>query len=334
MAYDFSEMSKLPGLATHGEHEFPVRSWIEEHGPEWTDYYNKCRETLVEKVKTGELTPQDADAALIELGGEPFEVKFQPQAKAPLIAMWSPEMVAAWMVDRELTSVFRHCKEHYSGKSIWIENECVYRLDLDKPLFMQRRRKGKDLIIFGKTSLFCTDYRFDGRRFDYSDMVWLNPLRAVLIEGKRLKATARNSRTGRRVAIKPDEWQLLEFAQDNHGNTILRKPGRVAKYSDIEFPATELRSCFPTRYGYTQERPLLRLFRPWKPASGRKLKRKEHFLLKLLKERFKEGFPIHHATGQDRLDEIKELMGRGYWHKDEDSFKRYLNRFIRRFCED
>ncbi|CAN7666213.1 hypothetical protein LJR030_002865 [Rhizobium sp. LjRoot30] len=335
MKFDFSAMNRTPSATEYDDDGVPILSWQQECGTqEGTVKYIQFRNDLLEKVRTGEVTPKDAEKAAIKNGGEPLEVRFRPPASPPVIAMWSPEMVAAWISRKELNSVLRHREEFWRGRSIWIENQNVYRWPIDKPAFLQQSRRGYDLVALGKTSLFAAGFDFDGHRFDYSDMKWFEKLREMLVEGEMVKATARRRSNGQLTQIKAGEWQFLEFGRSENGGTILCKPGNAPIYEDITFLAREVRSCFSQKSGFAQERPNITGFRRWKIDIEKQPKGKRRFLYSLLTKTFPDGFPLHYKSDSERLQAIRELLADGYWHTDEDSFKRYLNGVLKEYCED
>jgi hypothetical protein len=67
----------------------------------WTDYVPSERDLLIDKVKYGELTPQEAEAEAARLGLEPFEVSPNPADFDPMKeALWSLPMALAWIMWR------------------------------------------------------------------------------------------------------------------------------------------------------------------------------------------------------------------------------------------
>lgn len=335
MTFDFKTMSEAHDRVEYDENGAPITSWKQIRvTPAGAEEYERFREELLAKVRSGELTPETAQEISTKQGGERFEVRFVYPAEDPTIAMWSPEMVAAWITTKDLSCVLRHCKDYYTGKSLWVKNNNVYSWPPEKPAFLQEKRYGHDLIELGKTSLFVKGINFKGTPFDYSNMKWFEKLREVLVDGRMVKATGTKVSTSQREPIKSEDWQFLEFRQDEQGETVLCMPGKSPKYRDITFLAREVRTSFPNRYGFARERINLREVRQWKANPEKRPKGKRLFLYSILKNEFKDGFPLNYRSDKERLAAVRKLMGNKYWHKDDDSFKRYLNGLLRDLCED
>lgn len=323
MPFDFSVMSELPSSAElDGQPGSPDAL-----------AYERFRCGLIEAVRTGQLTPADAEKKLKDMRGKPLEVNFALPNNPPELASWTPEMVAAWISSKDLRSVLRHHEECYRGKSIWVENANIHRFPEDRPPFLRERRRGHALIKLDRTSLFTPGYYFNGSRFDYSDLKWFKRLRELLIDGKLVKAWGTEISSGYIVPIAPEDWQVLHFAPDDNNNAVL-KSRNITLYRNVTFLAREIRHHFPIHGGFTQERVVIGDVRRWKTTIEKQPKGNRLKLYIVLRAKYPNGFPLTFKSDQDRLGAVRALFGDNDWHEDDDSFKRYLNRFLRDYCEN
>lgn len=326
MPFDFSRMSKMPKSVWYDEDGLPIEDVQE--------FIKQRREELIERARSGELSREQAEKEAADKFYGRLEVKFVSPDTSPVVAIWSPEMVAAWIVKKDLNVVLRHSEEFYKGKSLWVPFERTVPPGPGEPPFLARRQKGHDLIVFGQTSLFKPGFDFTGCPFDYSDMRWFKKLREVLIDGTTLKAHGKDIEDGRTKLIKPDEWQFVTFSQDGAGRTILSDGEGHPKFQDVTFVSREVRRCFPKHSGMIEERVNLREVRRWKVHIDKEPKGKRRFLYDLLRKEFKDGFPLTFPSEEKRLDTVEKLMGEHYQYAERDSFKRYLNGVLKEYCED
>lgn len=332
MPFDYSVMTAMPRSSGPFQHGEDVVDWQRERGtPEGAAAYERFRCDLLNKVRLGELTPTEGEQVSRDTGGEPFEVKFEISDGSPKIATWTPEMVASWILKKDLRLILRHHEQCYTGKSIWVENENVYRWPLDKPAFLRESRRGHDLIRLGRTSLFAPSFYFDGRRFDYSDLRWFQHLREFLVEGKLIKAAGTEIDSGHKVPISPGDWQFLEFAPDEDGSTILKQRGS-ARYRNVTFLARSIRRVFPA--AFTQQRITVTNARRWKDDLEKQPKGKRLMFYNVLKEAYPDGFPLTFQSESERLATIRELCGELCRRQSDDALKRYLNGLLQEYCGD
>lgn len=329
MPFDFSEMRSLGSEARSYDPESPNLKDRMVFPEEFEAYIATERQSLLDRVERGEITPKAAEEEAMKRLNRPLQTRFDPTVDVRELVNWTPEMVAAWISEKDLRAVHRHHELSYKGKTIWVRNSNVHRPQGRRVNFDY----GYDLVPLGPTSLFEEFSDFAGSPKNYSDMRWYSDLRQLLAEGRRITADGiRSGGKRNHVAVKRRDWLTAEFVKDQKTGETVLKVGDKTVYRQVMFPAYKVMECFPKSHGFIRQPNHLRPVRRWKTDIG-KLTPQRQKVFNVLRAEWKDGIPVDFDNDQQRLDEVRRLLGSLYWHDDQDSFKRFLNRLLRRVCE-
>src|SRR4051812_32602504 len=87
----------------------------------WKPYEPNPRGLLIHRVKIGEITPEEAEAAAQQEGFGPLATKPSPIDFDPAeMSFWSLPMAVAWIAWRNIQSVREHCAEYREKWFVWL----------------------------------------------------------------------------------------------------------------------------------------------------------------------------------------------------------------------
>ena len=292
---------------------------------EYLDY----RRSLIEKVKTGELRPQDAERIAAENYDEPFsDIPSSYSDLATVPPVWTPEMVAIWYQTRDARAVRRHHRPSCENRFVWVANGNRFpprrpRRHPGEPHKVDfSQRCGHDLVLLEATTLSRVFTDFDGRtcvKFPAVDS-WLEPLRASLLNGT---VSAFGFSDKDRSLIRPiDEadWVLATFETDVSGGTVL-KVGDRHKLWGVVLNAEDIVIDY--------QWPLLKWKEQPEEVSGM-----GRSVLNSLKNHWPFGLPVRSLASKELatlipyLSEIHQMR----WKSRHEEFGKFLRPKLKRVC--
>jgi hypothetical protein len=197
------------------------------------------RGRLIEEVRRGKMTPDEAETEAKELGlgplaSTPDPIIFDPTNEA----LWGLLMVVAWIMTRELNAVRELWPDWRKQKEFWVRRrwqvpgrpiEEGYLLESPGPAALVDLRalsmKGK--CVFGSSEAIKQ---------------LLSKLRAGEIE-----ATGIPSTTGKREIIPAYEWRDLDVFQENKKVVVRTAPGFGPGYDDVAIKREEVMKLWPAK---------------------------------------------------------------------------------------
>ena len=216
------------------------------------------RETLIEDVKHGRLTPEQGEAKASQLGlprlvDDPDPVNFDPMKEPD----WTLPMAAAWIAFRTPDAVREWWDKFRSECLDWHFRE--WRLP-GGPAYeghFLEPRPAATLALFlqaGQSALRGDPHHgYSMSAEDAIDALWV-ALRQYCFEALGIER-----QTGERVTIPFLHWQIFERSEkQEHGVVPSRVPQLVGEleYAEVTVPMGAVRSLWPTS---PQRKPKLRL---------------------------------------------------------------------------
>ena len=210
--------------------ETPVFAWI--------DVVPDERDKLIDRVRHGEIEPEEAEARAAALGLPPFESKPNPAQFDPMKEPhWTLPMVLVWLMSRNPDCVREMWDEFRLGHSKFQPTR--WRTP-DGPVvegYELRQREPANLIVVSMACIDPTDEPEMRVDFTTAEAV----LTRKLSEGT-VGAYGLNEVTGKRVQIPADEWIDLKLVDKQYGRrTVLVVRGGGREYSDVRLRSDDAR---------------------------------------------------------------------------------------------
>lgn len=284
-------------------------------------YPTDCQvKEILRKVHNADLAPKEADEWAREHGFGSFSQHPKTiDVFAPDCILWSLEMFAAWITWRRVDLVMRQAPEVYEGSAIWVQNPRVFtrRQPFGPPLPVIPKN-GFTLEILGPTSIFESFVAQDAKRYSFPPGIWQRHMFDRLM--LRQVDAIGTDELGTTDSIPTTVWDNGQF-QLIDGKTVLVSGDK--QLTNLRFNAADIKVALPPMPG-----PELREWKKPHPPSGTAA---ERFLLDTLLARSSVGVePLPHAE----LGAIHDQMIALHRISDNaESFRKYFERFLNKFCE-
>jgi len=250
--FDFSVMDTLPIP--------PEREPYEETKDYALEMQKNRRNTLIEKVERGLLTPEQAEEQALEQRIGPLASRLGDLTTLTGDMMfWTLEMVAAWTdttrTDEErIKAVHRHYRPSYVSKYIWTKTNRYYSPVTGRTYWGWNEEKPADAIqCHGLHELADTYFDdgyvdFDGEHARFPRLeTFLPQLRIYLLHGQIIATgEVASSLLYQRCTIKPDDWECATFEFDGDNGPCLRINDKII-YRKLLFRASEILTLYPTQ---------------------------------------------------------------------------------------
>lgn len=198
------------------------------------------REILLDKVRRGQLTPDEAEQQAAKQGFGPLANKPDPVAFDPdRMAWWSPPMAVAWIAWRTLESVREQCADYAEPYTCWVSGSWNVPVNGGEDWAVIDGYELKTLgpPTVGRLLLLpaTRDAAMDAER----------QLLAALAAG-RIVAIAKDA-GGSPVDIPQREWPYLELFEDGQADVLHRRDPYEVKlaYSEIKLLRDEIKRAWP-----------------------------------------------------------------------------------------
>jgi hypothetical protein len=206
------------------------------------------REILLDKVRRGQLTPDEAEQEAAKQGFGPLAKKPDPVAFNPdQMPWWSLPMALAWIAWRNSSSVREHCADYTERYTCWVSGSCNVPINGGQEWALI---DGYELKTLGPPTVArllllpaTRDAVMDGER----------QLLDALAEG-RIVASAKDA-AGNIVDIPTREWPHLELFEDGQADVLFRRDRhddgpvfsetKLPVYSEIKLPRDALKQVWP-----------------------------------------------------------------------------------------
>ncbi len=287
----------------------------------------KTAEDLIRRVSNGHMTPGEAD---LEANSKLNLTLSQPlelfDLRAGHMYLWSPEMVAAWIIWRRSAHVLRHYEPSYSDAKAWVKNATArsYYIGINGWPPLELPVKGHQLVQLEKTSIGKQFLDHNGELCSFNRH-WESELQAAMVvHGIRSFGLAYES--GQDTEIPSTVWKNGAL-KVRDGETVLLE-GRIIKYRDIRFIAADVLKAFEPDYG---------VFRPWK-REPKKLDGRDEIAVNALRKEWPHGFPWH-WSGQEKFEQVMNILNaaapRRFNYKENNlTFQKFLQRLAVKALEE
>ncbi|RFB97989.1 hypothetical protein B5K08_05420 [Rhizobium leguminosarum bv. trifolii] len=275
---------------------------------------------ILREVYEGKLKPAAADEWAEGRGFGSFSQNPRTiDIFASYYILWSLEMFAAWITWRRVDLVMRQAPEVYEGSVIWVKNPSVpiRRQPFGSPPPVIPKN-GFTLENLGPTSIFESFIAQDGKRYSFPPSIW----QRQMFDRLMLKQVAAigTDELGTTDSMPVTVWDRGQF-QLIGGRTVLISGDK--QFTNLRFGTADIKVAVPALPG-----PEIRDWKTERPPSASDA---ESFLLEKLLNRSSVGFePL---PDKELLDIHKDMIAIFKISKNHDSFRRYLDRFLNKFCE-
>ena len=176
--------------------------------------FHMWREMLIEKVRRGVTTPDEAEK-IVE-GRKAPPLRMIPEGIDQFNAemrLWTPEMLLAWIAARDPADVHRHFPSSYEGVHVWTESLYRYSVETQKSVLGAVRSVPPGTFQSGSTPQELREvsgtvrpgyqlhelrevrypdgyYGFDGEQKDFPDLQAVFPELEHTLDGARSKRLA------------------------------------------------------------------------------------------------------------------------------------------------
>jgi len=205
----------------------------------------ELQQAVLERVPKGELSPQDAEREAQRSGWPPFvqgRVKYRGPAEG--MALWTLEMLLAWIKHRTWQAVHRHYEPSFQGKSVWAKGLLAYSVIKKESRPYTKETENDSSFRRGHIVRKLTAVRYpdeylnlDGTKEQFLDLRGEEGkiLQSHLMQGK---ITAAGRTVGERYqvtsVIPGSEWLDGHPAADPERGCVMIKPLGI-KYTNILF---------------------------------------------------------------------------------------------------
>jgi len=211
----------------------------------WETYEPTPRDVLITRVRIGELTPEEAEAAAEQGGFGPLATKPSPIDFDPTqIAYWSLPMAMAWVAWRSIQQVREHCAEYREDWLAWFPGSWNVPTD-DGNAF--KRIDGHELksvrrptvVRLGLTESYLTSTETLPPTCQMTVAKAEKQLLTALAAG-HLHAVARD-RTGNVTEIPQREWPYLRLFEEQECDVLKYDPlDATPAFTDVKLKRDDL----------------------------------------------------------------------------------------------
>ncbi|MFA7413294.1 MAG: hypothetical protein WC048_02305 [Rhizobium sp.] len=302
-------MSTVPSMSWHEEAGLTPYEETEEY---WLKERAKKRNELIERVRCGELTKQQAETEARTARVGPLASRLRDiTALTADMTFWTIEMTAAWIKNRSAEAVHRHYHPSYAEVLVWRR----------RPNFLQDPQKLKtrapkaeqryDLVELTKAQFGISYVDFDGEARDLPAVDNFFPgLRLHLLTGDVPALGTPAGSPTERPEISAGFWATCQFkVTDEEGACLYR--GEDLVYRDIRFRAPELLKFYPPPIG-SRLKPG-RVY-PWKEIIG--IRDYKAAIVEKLRSVFPRGIPewgSHKLRDRQLAEALGIELTRRWW---------------------
>lgn len=223
------------------------------------------RDLLLDRVRTGEITPDDAEAEAAKLSIPPLRTEPNQASYDPMTeTWWTLPMAIAWIVWRTPGAV-REWWDSYRAERRWWQS-CRWSDKPGGPVY-----EGFDLQSVPRASWSLLALRTDYPKQRTRDMPWRprspRDARKELWEALGagdLEAEAIDLATDARVIIPASIWENLDIISERGGDTLRTDPLSRTGYGDVLIRSETVIHAWPPRTRPTERLPPL--MRPTGPG--------------------------------------------------------------------
>lgn len=203
------------------------------------DWQPSPRDILIDKVRRGQIAPEEAEQEAERLGFGPLATKPDPGEFNPdALHWWSLPMAVAWIAWRNSASVREHCAEYARQCFYWIPGSWNVPINNGTEF---ARIDGYELKALGPPNScrisFVETYLDSVRSLPATTQMKVaeaeNQLFAALGAG-RLVAVAKNAE-GHVVEIPKREWPYLKLFVEGESDVLKHAPLERAAFSEMKF---------------------------------------------------------------------------------------------------
>jgi hypothetical protein len=219
------------------------------HAMKWDNWEPDARDVLIDQIRRGERTPEEAEQEADRLGFGPLATKPDPGDFDPdAMHWWCLPMAIAWIAWRNSTSVREHCAEYAEKCLYW--SPVSWNVPVNDGTEFARI-DGHELKTLGPSTvvrlslveahLTSTKTLPPTTQMTVADAE--KQLRAALTAG-RITAIAKDE-SGLPVEIPLKEWPYLEFFEEGQSDVLKRNAlDHTPAFSEIKLPADVLKQVW------------------------------------------------------------------------------------------
>jgi hypothetical protein len=342
--FNFSVMATLPELKRKPNGEAVALPPYEETEAYWLDMREQKRNELIARVRTRELTKEQAEALAIKARVGPLASRLPniTKLRADMI-FWSVEMTAAWIKALNIKAFHRQYGPSYDGILVWAKIP-EFRRSVwgPKPKPSEARY---DLLPLEKPQFGVGYVDFDGETRQLPNVEEFFPkLRTFLSTGEISAVGQPKHPPAEDPEISPGFWETADFNVTDEDGACLSIDGAVI-YRKIVFNAPQLIKFYPPSVASRLRIRSGRVF-PWRED----IELSERYKIRIvdkLRALFPRGLPDW-GPQKVRDGHLLEALGpdltKRWWHEPdgpegdkefkENAFRVAMDRLLKEAHED
>lgn len=253
------------------------------------------RVEVIEQVRLGHMSPQEAEALAHRRGARPFcSPKKRFKSFDETLRFWTPEMALSWIKYKSAEAVHRHHPPSYRDTSVWVKSGMIYSIILRESYPKFRVPKNAAPTNDGYRPVMLTApvypadyYGFDGSYNSFPDLAAVYPaLRTHLIEGTITAFGVPPMLHSSKINIERHHWLTGSFDITPRDGGVLDTGS--GKFTGIHFHAEGLMFAYPAEEDVEwRTTEVCRWREPMPRLEGYK-----QAIIKCLQAAYPEGLPI------------------------------------------